>query len=385
MTGSRPPAGRCWRSPSRAPGCSPGTSSGRCRSPSIARDRRLLAATLAVQALFIAPSDLPAAGAGAMSERGDTGRSASRLGAAAPGAAPAHGRAARSGHAGGSIETTLLVLVGLAAGDRDVNDVGRQTHVNQRLIADLAHVARLHRPRLPQPRRSTRSCSAYTRSARSSAATPSPGAPKARDADLPGDLGSGRRRAARRARRLVPAAERRRPASPPLRLLRAGGAGDLSAMSAARPPPPAPEPRPGAPAAAPARVVAARGAHAARRGAAPLDARPAELLVRRGVHAGPRAAPEPLGDAARGRPHREHAAAVVRCSSGLTRACWARGEVALRLPSALAGIATVPVAWAIGRELAGRARRDRRARRSSRSTRCSCGTRRRRAPTGCSC
>ena len=29
------------------------------------------------------------------------------------------------------------------------------------------------------------------------------------------------------------------------------------------------------------------------------------------------------------------------------------GEVALRLPSALAGIATVPVAWAIGRELAG--------------------------------
>ncbi len=37
---------------------------------------------------------------------------------------------------------------------------------------------------------------------------------------------------------------------------------------------------------------------------------------------------------------------------------WSRlagtGEVALRLPSALAGIATVPVAWGIGRELAGR-------------------------------
>ncbi|MCW3029232.1 MAG: rane protein-like protein [Solirubrobacterales bacterium] len=30
------------------------------------------------------------------------------------------------------------------------------------------------------------------------------------------------------------------------------------------------------------------------------------------------------------------------------------GEFALRLPSALAGIATVPVAWAIGQELAGR-------------------------------
>jgi hypothetical protein len=33
------------------------------------------------------------------------------------------------------------------------------------------------------------------------------------------------------------------------------------------------------------------------------------------------------------------------------------GEIALRLPSALAGIATVPVAWAIGRELEGAARR----------------------------
>jgi mannosyltransferase len=37
---------------------------------------------------------------------------------------------------------------------------------------------------------------------------------------------------------------------------------------------------------------------------------------------------------------------------------WSRafgiGEVALRLPSALAGVATVPVAWGIGRELAGR-------------------------------
>src|ERR1700677_1195079 len=39
---------------------------------------------------------------------------------------------------------------------------------------------------------------------------------------------------------------------------------------------------------------------------------------------------------------------------------WARvfgvGAVALRFPSALAGVATVPVAWAIARELAGRRR-----------------------------
>jgi uncharacterized membrane protein len=46
------------------------------------------------------------------------------------------------------------------------------------------------------------------------------------------------------------------------------------------------------------------------------------------------------------------------------------GEIALRLPSALAGIATVPVAWAP---------------RSSRSTRYLCGIRRRRALTRCSC
>ena len=43
---------------------------------------------------------------------------------------------------------------------------------------------------------------------------------------------------------------------------------------------------------------------------------------------------------------------------------WSRifgaGVVALRFPSALAGVATVPVAWEIGRELAGRARGSRR-------------------------
>ena len=57
--------------------------------------------------------------------------------------------------------------------------------------------------------------------------------------------------------------------------------------------------------------------------------------------------------------HREHAAALVPDRVGRLRALLGNGEVALRLPSALAGIATVPVAWAIGRELAGRARRDR--------------------------
>ena len=54
------------------------------------------------------------------------------------------------------------------------------------------------------------------------------------------------------------------------------------------------------------RVVAARGADAARGGAAPLDARAAELLVRRGVHAGARPAPEPRHDAANAVPNTEN-------------------------------------------------------------------------------
>ena len=36
------------------------------------------------------------------------------------------------------IETTLLVLIGLLLAVATVNDVARQTHVNQRLIVDLA-------------------------------------------------------------------------------------------------------------------------------------------------------------------------------------------------------------------------------------------------------
>ncbi len=108
-----------------------------------------------------------------------------------------------------------------------------------------------------------------------------------------------------------------------------------------------------------AALVAAGRADAARRGAAPLDARPAELLVRRGVHARPRPAPEPVGDAALGRPHREHAAAVVparvgrlararaparsRCAcrrrSPGSRPCRSPGRSAASSPAARAAIA----------------------------------------------
>ncbi len=92
----------------------------------------------------------------------------------------------------------------------------------------------------------------------------------------------------------------------------------MSATAPERPPPGGPRARARAPPWWPlARADAARG------GPAPLDARAAELLVRRGLHARPRAPPEPVGDAALGRPHREHAAAVVRARVGRSRACSA--------------------------------------------------------------
>ena len=102
----------------------------------------------------------------------------------------------------------------------------------------------------------------------------------------------------------------------------------MPAVSATRQPRP-----PAAPAAQrrarAAAVVAAGGAEAARGAAAAVDARPAELLVRRGVHARARPAPEPVGDAALGRPHREHAAAVVRARVGrLARARHRRDRAA---------------------------------------------------------
>ena len=59
------------------------------------------------------------------------------------------------------------------------------------------------------------------------------------------------------------------------------------------------------------------------------------------------------------------------------------GEFGLRSLSALAGVATVPVAYLLGARAARPPRRAHRPRRWSRSTRCCSGTRRRRAPTRC--
>ena len=51
---------------------------------------------------------------------------------------------------------------------------------------------------------------------------------------------------------------------------------------------------------------------------------------------------EPRGDAALGRPHARTRRRCGTCSSGSTARVLGTGEVALRLPSALAGVATVP-------------------------------------------
>ena len=290
---------------------------------------------------------------------------------------------ARQRAAAGWSRRSCSLLVGLLLAIATVNDVVRQTHVNHRLVADLRtwraytghdykNVSIEQDMLQPHARRDVVCGNTVARAAERTHPA------------LPAADRAGRATGGDGARRLVPAAE-----AEDLRRYRYGCFGAAQA-------------RRGLPAVS-AVAAARRGRRrrAARRragrawwplaaliaaggGAAPLDARPAELLVRRGVHARARAAPEPRRDAARGRAHREHAAAVVPARVGDARVLGT-GAVALRLPSALAGIATVPVAWAIGRELAGRRARRSPRRRSSRSTRCSCGTRRRRARTGCSC
>ena len=131
-------------------------------------------------------------------------------------------------------------------------------------------------------------------------------------------------------------------------------------------------------------MVAARGADGAGRGVAVLDARPAEPLVRRGVHARPRAAPS-LGATLHAVVHTENTPPLWYVLEWAITRVLGTGAVALRLLSALAGVATVPVAWAIGRELSSRRAAAIAAPRSSPSIPCSCGTPRRRAPTSCSC
>ena len=120
----------------------------------------------------------------------------------------------------------------------------------------------------------------------------------------------------------------------------------MSAVAAARPPGRRKR-------SAAAAVVAAGGADRAGRRAAPGHAGPAELLVRRGLHAGARPAQRPRGDAA-GVVHHENTPPLWYLIAWADVRLFGDGALALRLPSALAGILTVPVVWAIGQQLAGR-------------------------------
>jgi len=224
------------------------------------------------------------------------------------------------------VEVTLLILAGLLLAIATVNDVVEQTHVNHRLNADL------------------RTWRAYTGHDYKNVSTEqdlyghttkdvvcgntTPGPPKERIQlclQMTGPVIHGRR-AARGGWYLPRGSKTRRL---PLRLLRHGDAAQFcgkAATGAAEIPKGPRRKRPvSATVAFPAdaggaavmrgahagSVVAARGADDPRGRVAPLDARPAELLVRRGVHARARAAPEPVGDAARSGSHREHAAALV--------------------------------------------------------------------------
>src|SRR5580700_1890402 len=344
MTGSPRPAGRCWRSPSRAPGCSPGTPSGRCRwrssratgacSPRRCSCRPCSSSTRPRRCsprCLDEPRPL---------DRDD------RTGA---------GRAA----AGGSDR------------QRRRSPDARQPAPDRR----PAHLAHIHRPRLPQPldradavrRTLPARCRLWQHCARRS---------ENEDPDLPGDLGASRRWQARGARRLVPAGEHRRRLAPTsLRLLRSRLRGNM------------PD-RGGSGGGTPGHAIGRRRVSAASMSDAPRHERATEAGGR-GVRARSLPAWWPLAaltilaaalrlstldlqsfwyDEAFTPVHVLHPSlwatlrAVVHTEN--TPPLWyllawadsrvlGTGEVALRLPSALAGIATVPVAWAIGRELEG--------------------------------
>ena len=262
-----------------------------------------------------------------------------------------------------------------------VNDLSRQQGVNERLIADLrtwrAYTGHDYQNLLVDTQ-----LLGPTSKREVVCGNTSPGAPKERTQLcllIWGPIVDGRR-PVHGGWYLPPRSED--VLQPALRLLRAGGAGGTAAGERRRP------------AAGPGRcpprrrrrarpLVAAGRADAAGRGAALLDARPAELLVRRGLHGRPGPARGPRLDAALGRPHREHAAALVPDRVGGLARAGRRGRSRCGCSRRSPGSRWYP--WP-GRSAASSRGGARRPcwRRSSPSTRCSCGTRRRRAHTGCS-
>ena len=120
------------------------------------------------------------------------------------------------------IETTLLVLVGLLLALATVNDLVRQTHVNDRLIADLStwrhYTGHDYRELSPDQKLLGEASKREV-----VCGNTQPGPQYARPQICLEIWGPVRRWTARRARRLVPAGERRRrPAPLPPRLLRSG-------------------------------------------------------------------------------------------------------------------------------------------------------------------
>ena len=250
-----------------------------------------------------------------------------------------------------------LLILGLSARDRHGQRRGRQTHVNHRLIADLHTWRAYTRPRLPQPVGRTGPARIHTTHDVVCGNT-TPGPPKQRIQlcllmSGPVITAGAPRTAAGTCRRKVEDAPRLRygcfgAASRAGKAARAERRGSLAeAPSGASP---AGHRHARAP------LVAAGGAGRCwPRRCGFVDARPAELLVRRGVHAGARAAP-----ACRRRFTRWCTPRTRRrsgtCSLGGSRV-FGTGAVALRLPSALAGVATVRVVWAIGASSEAAARR----------------------------
>ena len=297
-----------------------------------------------------------------MSDAATASRLSRRAGVAARVAAPARGASSPGSGRMRLVETDPARARRLAAGDRDGQrrrpPDARQPAPDRR----PAHLARLHRPRLPQPLDRPAAARTNTSQREVVCGNTSPGAPEGTRTQLCLAIwGPVHRRAAHGARRLVPARRTPRTTCAPIATAASGRAVERGSSC--------PPVSAGAPAAtARPRAVAGRAdaARLARRGgrwsrsrslrggAALLDARPAELLVRRGVHARARAAARASGRRCTRSSTPRTRRRCGTCSSGRSSRVFGTGVVALRLLSALAGIATVPVAWAIGRELAGR-------------------------------
>ena len=341
----------------------------------VARDRRLLVATLAVQALFIVHQIAPLLVPVSMSDVPSRERLAvdgGRWERLPEWLRPReHERRGRGDLR--RVESDAADPRRPAARGRDRQRLCSPDPRQQRLTADLRTWRDAHRPRLPE--HLDRTGPLRPHHARRRLRQHDARAPEERAQVCLHDDRAGRPRRRAVARRLVSAAVTSEDAPLPLRLLRHGDAAELCGKPRP-PPPPRAAPRRARGSAATAGVADARRravARAAARGALPawwplaaLTLLAAALRLSRSICRASgttrRSRPCTCCTRASGRRCARSCTPRTRRRSG-TCVVWAvsrvfgTGEVALRLPSALAGIATVPVAWAIGRELAGHAAR----------------------------